>query len=529
MKMNRRRKSLLVNPLLTGLLAAVVMWSTAGAGGWSARAAGAESMDVPGRTAAGDRSLVVFKSGRIPAGVVEALSARPGVKVTAIPDIGAVAVKSAIPGDGKAVKELLASRFGQDIEALGEDSTLTLKHELNRPVGETLPLSSVAVNLLPRALPAPGDAAKDAGAKGGEGGVATAPAVDVSKALLYQQWGWDIQQVTGNGKSFSIQPGNHQVKVAVIDSGIDPLHPDLKDNLVSAGRSFVPGDPSTADDFGHGTMVAGTIAANGLLLGVGPRLGLIPYRVFQNGDADSSWVIQAIIQAVKDGADVINLSLGTYKSLKNPSDRAALLAYEKAVAYALARGVVVVASSGTDGLDIGNPAVLAAQRGQPGDLQVHAPGGLPGVLTVSATNRDRARAFYSNYGWNVDIAAPAGDFGPLWDRQHIADVRYMCLVTYPTNLPQTPLSQWAGLPKGYEWMIGTSLAAPKVAAAAALVIAQEREKRKPLGPLAALKRGNPLWVRAILEKSAVDIGPPGRDSQFGAGLLDVARALQAVP
>ncbi|PDO09473.1 MAG: hypothetical protein BLM47_12430 [Candidatus Reconcilbacillus cellulovorans] len=510
MKLNSKKKKPFVNPLLTGLLAAVVMWGT------FEIPAGAEQT----QSAVSDRSLVVFKSGRIPNGVVEALLARSGVKVTAIPDIGVVAVKSETPGKGESIKEFLFSRFGRDIEVVGEDFVLTLKHDLNRPVGEMLSLSSVRFALE--------DVAKKAGAKTDESDVAAAPAVDVSKAVLYQQWGWDIRQVTGNGKSFEIQPGNPQVKVAVIDSGIDPNHPDLKNNLVSTGRSFVPGDPSTADDFGHGTMVAGTIAANGLLLGVGPRLGLIPYRVFQNGDADSNWVIQAIIQAVKDGVDVINLSLGTYKSLKNPSDKAVLLAYEKAVAYALANGVMVVASSGTDGLDIGNPAVLAAQRGQPGDLQVHAPGGLPGVLTVAATNRDQGRAFYSNYGWNVDIAAPGGDFGPLWEQQLIADVRYMCLVTYPTNLPQTPLSQWAGLPKGYEWMIGTSLAAPKVAAAAALVIAQEKEKWKKVGYPAGVKLRNALRVRDILEKSAVDIGPTGRDSQFGVGLLDVVRALQAV-
>ncbi|MBE3552553.1 MAG: S8 family serine peptidase [Kyrpidia tusciae] len=247
------------------------------------------------------------------------------------------------------------------------------------------------------------------------------------------------------------------------------------------------------------------------------------------GDAQSSWVIQAIVQAVKDGADVINLSLGTYKSLKNPADRADLLAYQKAVAYALVHGVTVVASSGTDGVDIGNPAQLANQLGHPGDLEVHAPGGLPGVLTTAATNRQQARAYYSNYGRNVDLAAPGGDFGPLWDSEHIADVRDMCLVTYPTNLPQTPLSRMAGLPKGYEWMIGTSLAAPKVAAAAALVIAQERDKRGVRGVLGPWTNpANPVTVRNILERTAVDVGTPGRDPETGAGVVDAAKALQAV-
>ena len=75
-------------------------------------------------------------------------------------------------------------------------------------------------------------------------------------ALLYQSWGWDIKEVTGDGQSLSMQSGNHNVVVAVIDSGIDASHPDLSGNIVNEGRSFVPGVNDTIDRLGHGTMIA---------------------------------------------------------------------------------------------------------------------------------------------------------------------------------------------------------------------------------------------------------------------------------
>ena len=89
------------------------------------------------------------------------------------------------------------------------------------------------------------------------------------------------------------------------------------------------------------------------------------------------------------------------------------------------------------------------------------PGGLKSVTTVAATNKDKELSDYSNYGRNVSIGAPGGDYGPLFDDYGIIDVRYMTITTYPTNLPQTEVSQYAGFDKGYEFMIGTSLAAPR--------------------------------------------------------------------
>ncbi|MFJ7755848.1 S8 family serine peptidase [Peribacillus muralis] len=345
----------------------------------------------------------------------------------------------------------------------------------------------------------------------------TMQTLDNEEESIYKKWNWDIEAVTQNGASRTIEEGNHDVKIGIIDSGIDFHHPDLKENIVSTGKSFVEGVTDTQDYLGHGTMVAGSIAANGSIEGISPNVGLVPYKVFHTGNADSSDVIEAIIAAANDDMDVINLSLGTYKSVKNKVDKAVYKAFERAVKYAVKEKSFVVASAGTEliGLDISNHRKLAEDRGYPGDSQHHMPGGLKDVYTVAATNKGSMLAEYSNYGKNVSIGAPGGDYGPQAN-QGILDIRYMTLTTYPTNLPQSALSQSAGFEKGFEFMIGTSLAAPKVSATAALVIAQYEEE---FGKKPSVKE-----IRKFLDKGAVKTD----SKQFGAGIVNAYEALKLV-
>lgn len=313
---------------------------------------------------------------------------------------------------------------------------------------------------------------------------ATTTPLDINEKITsrYGSWRWDINRVTNNGASYEIEKGNHTVKVAVVDSGIDFNHPDLALNIVDVGKSFVPGITTTQDYLGHGTMVAGVIAANGNLHGIAPNVGIVPYKVFHTDAADSMWIVEAIVEAAKDDMDVINLSLGTYKSLKNKEDQAVIEAYRRAVKYAIKEGSIIIASAGTDGYDMSNPKGLAEQLGAPDDVQIHLPGaGLSEVVTVSATNNLDQLAFYSNFGPQVNIAAPAGDYGENYETLGQMQLAAMTITTYPLNLPQSELSQYAGFEHGYEFMIGTSLAAPKVSAVAALIIAeyQEKHNKKP--------------------------------------------------
>ena len=326
---------------------------------------------------------------------------------------------------------------------------------------------------------------------------------------LYDQYQWDIKRVTANGDAWSINRGNHQVVVAVIDTGVDFSHPDLQANLLY-GKAFFPGatEADALRDAGtHGTHVAGSIAGNGRILGVGPDLGIASYRV-SNNRGGMSWagILSAITTAADDGVDVANLSLGTYSIMNDEQDRALHLAAMRAVKYANNKGMIIVGANGNDGIDLGKRTHTV-----PGEGKVYGPlfdtfTSIPGVVSVSSsTNRDTL-AYYSNYGSsNVTLAAPGGDAGPNWPNpdgdRSLIEIETRCYSTIPVNRGS------------YGWAMGTSMAAPKVAAVAALVKAENP------------KLSNARIV-TLLQQTADDLGKKGHDAQFGHGLVNANEALK---
>ncbi|MCY8209506.1 S8 family serine peptidase [Bacillus subtilis] len=300
---------------------------------------------------------------------------------------------------------------------------------------------------------------------------------------------------------------------------MDFNHPDLKNNILNKGKSFVPYIEDTQDYLGHGTMVAGVIALSGDLLGVGPALGIVPYKVFQDNSAESTWIINAIIQAAKDNINVINLSLSTYLSKFDKNDRVLINAFQNALLFAKQKGSIVVASAGNDALNLNNPKTIANQRGDLNDYQYHFPGGNKDVITVSSTSKEKNLASYSNYG-KITFAAPGGDYGPYFNDLKEFDISSWILVNYPTNLPQSTLSKNLGLPKGYELDVGSSLATPKVSALIALLIAEYEEKHN--------KKPSRTLVINLLKKGAIDLGTKGFDDQFGYGEINVVKSLNSV-
>ncbi|MCB9682945.1 MAG: S8 family serine peptidase [Alphaproteobacteria bacterium] len=244
--------------------------------------------------------------------------------------------------------------------------------------------------------------------------------------LYPRQWHLDAM---GAPAGWRATPGGKGVIVAVIDTGVTAVA-DLDPARVLPGRSFVPGASTAADDNGHGTHVAGTIAQttnNGIgCAGVAPYATILPVKVLSgSGSGSSAQVAAGIDWAVDQGAQVINLSLGSglYSAVIHVAVRKARRA-----------GVVVVAAAGNDGRE-----------------RVSWPGALHEVIGVAAVGPDGAPAPYSNRGKGVDIAAPGGD----------------------KRTPGGGVLQDTVVPGGghdYLEFQGTSMATPHVAGAAAVLL-----------------------------------------------------------
>lgn len=256
--------------------------------------------------------------------------------------------------------------------------------------------------------------------------------------------------------------------VAVLDTGVYREHEDLAGGVLP-GWDFVNGDDDPSDDNGHGTFVAGVLAAtgdNGLgAVGAAPQAEVLPVKVLDaQGHGSDSVVAEGIAYAVQQGVDVINLSLSGVE------ESPVLL---EAVRRAVSAGVVVVAAAGND--PTGGPQYPAAYADD-----------VPGLLSVSATDEDGALTRFSSWDDSVSVSAPGQELvGPVI----------------------------SGVDK-YALGDGTSGAAPLVSGAAALLRAQQ-----------------PTWTPAQVQERLLaatrDAGPRGVDPYYGRGVLDAAAALGA--
>jgi subtilisin family serine protease len=295
------------------------------------------------------------------------------------------------------------------------------------------------------------------------------------------------------------------VKVAVIDSGIDGGHPEFPLARIAAAKSFVGGSPYTDTD-GHGTFVAGEIAAaadNQIgIAGIAFSAQLVIAKVVNgNGELPLDDEVAAIKWAVDQGARVINLSLGGVRDPLDPKLDTYSPLEQNAINYAIRKGAVVVAAVGNGPQSPKTPWPYA-----------HYPAALPHVLGVSAVTETGAVPAFSNRDslYN-DIAAPGQNILSTVPRSMTAD--------RPTCVEQgySP----CGTPE-FRDSIGTSFAAPQVAAAAALVLSVRPDLTGD-------------QVVALLERTADDANPAsgckqcslGRDLYSGWGTLNILKALQA--
>lgn len=257
------------------------------------------------------------------------------------------------------------------------------------------------------------------------------------------------------------------VKIAIVDSGVDLSHPDLMDKLLPGVNTVEERNPPK-DDVGHGTHVAGIAAAiannNEGIAGLAPKAKILPVKVLGDGSGTAASIAAGIIWAADQGADVINMSLGMYQTAD---------VLGEAVQYALSKNVVVVATMGNDNVE-----------------RKRYPAAYPGVIAVGSTDQADKKSTFSNYGDWISVAAPGTAI-------------FSTFPTYPVSISGTA---------GYASLSGTSMAAPLVTGLVGLI----RSQKKGLAP---------AEVKAILEKSADDLGTAGFDKQFGHGRINALKAL----
>lgn len=301
------------------------------------------------------------------------------------------------------------------------------------------------------------------------------------------------------------RPGGRGVTVAILDTGIAYRNwrvyrqsPDFHGTRFVKPYDFVAHNPYPLDRDGHGTFVAGIVAEatnNGFgLTGLAYGASIMPVRILgADGTGDAATISRGIRYAATHGANVINLSL-EFSLDVTPGDIPDIIS---AIHFAHRRGVVVVAAAGNEGVQ-----------------QLAYPARVSDVISVGATTADRCLADYSNDGSDLDLVAPGGDSDSslLNDdacqyTRHLPDISQMTF-----NDPAHP--DRFGFPRGW---YGTSMSAPHVAAAAALVIAS--------GVIGAHPR--PEAILARLEQTAQPLGGAKPNAYYGYGLLDAGAATAA--
>ena len=284
---------------------------------------------------------------------------------------------------------------------------------------------------------------------------------------LWEKWQDDMRLI-GMPSAWGITTGSTDVVVAVLDTGYERTHEDLEAVPIVSRRNIRTGTKNVTDGYGHGTHVAGTIASsthNGLgVASMAPGVTIMPVKVLDsNGYGYWSDFLDGVDWAVAHGADVINMSLGSYLSANQ------IASWQPTFTAAWEAGTMVIAAAGNN-----NNSTL------------FYPASFANVLSVSATTNSDTRASFSSYGPAVDVSAPGVSIAS----------------TYKGNK--------------YWTMSGTSMATPHVAGLAALI--------RSLHPEFTLAE-----VETAIKATALDLGDPGWDKDFGHGRIQPPLALSWLP
>lgn len=275
----------------------------------------------------------------------------------------------------------------------------------------------------------------------------------------YWSWQWGPQKIEAD-YAWDTTVGSSAVLVAVVDTGIYYYHEDLAANYAPLGYDWVNMDADPLDDHGHGTHCAGIIAAvlnNNLGIAGLAQVQVMAEKVLDSGGGGYwDWIANGIINATDCGADIISMSLGGYGESE--------LLHE-AVKYAYDAGALVIAAAGNDNTNI-----------------KAYPAGYDEVIAVAATDQYDSKAWWSNWGDWIELAAPGVDI-------------------------------YSTVPWGYMYASGTSMACPHVSGVAALVWSLYPSKTRD-------------WVRLWLRCTAEDLGDPGFDIYYGYGRVNARKAVE---
>jgi len=307
--------------------------------------------------------------------------------------------------------------------------------------------------------------------------------------------------------------GGRGVKVAILDSGVayttrSPFtqSPDLARERFARGYDFIDDDPYPSDEFGHGTFVASIVGATANnsfgTVGVAYRAKIMPVRVLDHeGRSDAATIARGLRYAVQNDADVVNLSLELFDAPPLPqTPRSVMTSKTVRAALRLARSAGVVVVSAT-----GNSYSLLVPGKRYDTL----------AINVGGTTEHGCLGSYSNHGPGTDLVAPGGGTDAALRRDP------NCTPAITPGRDISGVSFDAGSPGRFEMLPGfrgTSSAAPHATGVVALVLSTTVLGANP----------TPGEVERHLERSARDLGAPGHDRYYGAGLLDAAAATKLV-
>ncbi len=283
---------------------------------------------------------------------------------------------------------------------------------------------------------------------------------------LVQTVPWGIDKIRAR-EVHSLGNKGKDIKVCIIDTGIDYNHEDLISNY-KGGYNFINNTPDPFDDNGHGTHVAGTISAidnNFGVIGVAPEVSIYSAKVLDAaGNGYVSDITEAITWAINNGMNIISMSLGSLGYSQSEYD---------ACSIAENAGLTLIAAAGNEGGSDFNDTVLY-------------PAKFDSVIAVAATDSNNNRASFSSTGSQVEFSAPG------------------------VNILSSTRNN------GYEYWSGTSMACPHVAGAAALLL-----KKNPIL--------QDYDIRYLLRTTAIDLGNVGKDWLYGYGLIDIKSAIDNTP